>query len=92
MAEAITPSNSRPPTNFRQQAVRARQNQDIRRAQQQAPADANAPARERAARDAGAADDRSADVAAARRTQARRANDRPRETQPPPGQVLDTFA
>ena len=92
MAEAITPSNNRPPTNFRQQAVRARQNQDIRRAQQQAPADANAPARERAARDEGAADSRAVEAAATRRVQAQRANDRPRETQPPPGQVLDTFA
>lgn len=91
MAEAITPSNNRPPTNFRQQAVRARQNQDARRAQQQAPTNADAPARDRAARDADAAD-RGAEAAAARRAESQRANDRVRQDQPRPGQVLDTFA
>lgn len=91
MAEAITPSNNRPPINFRQQAIRARQNQDIRRAQQQAPVDAEAPARERAARDA-AASDRAAEAAATRQAELRRANDRVRADQPRLGQVLDTFA
>ncbi len=91
MAEAITPSNNRPPTNFRQQAVRAQQNQDARRAQQRAPVDADDVARSRAANDRDA-DDRAAQAAAVRRAESQRANDRVRQDQPRPGQVLDTFA
>lgn len=98
MAEPIRAGTTTPPTNFRQQEVRARQRAVTREAQQQAPANPNRAAQDRAAGDARAADNRTADNRAAesavtRRADAQRANDRPRQTpQTPPGQTLDTFA